>query len=328
MIPAVKQHSGWGFVCGRICVLEGRLVTKDFFMTLLAQERLEDFVPHLQDTLLNEYISPGSPWDDFNAITDRCFFDYVVGLRENCPTTMPTDFFLLQGDYLNAKNALVGLRDYPFQPGLVPLEKIAGIATGDISGLPDPMYTTVASLMTGSGESDPALVDIAMDGTYLRHVLEMAESAGIPLITETACERILARAVVALWRATKLGMSMKTYQQYFLPLGEYTPLLQELMASPNIEMWPALIGGSVGDMMNSALEFPEEEQAAQFELLVANHLARVAKDGQMQTAGPERVFSFIIALYGEIQNLKLVVCGRMSRVDTELLRRRLRECYA
>jgi V/A-type H+-transporting ATPase subunit C len=47
----------------------------------------------------------------------------------------------------------------------------------------------------------------------------------------------------------------------------------------------------------------------------------------MQTAGPERVFAFLIGLQAEMQNMKLVVNGKLNRIDQTLLRQRLREGY-
>jgi len=64
-----------------------------------------------------------------------------------------------------------------------------------------------------------------------------------------------------------------------------------------------------------------------FELSAGNHLTRIAKEGRMQTAGPERVFSFLAGLHVEMQNIRLVVCGLLSRVAPDALRNRLRECY-
>ena len=72
---------------------------------------------------------------------------------------------------------------------------------------------------------------------------------------------------------------------------------------------------------------PRDEQISGFELKVTNHLTQIARDGKMQTAGPERVFAFLVGLQAEIQNMKLVVNGRLNRIDQTLLRQRLREGY-
>jgi V/A-type H+-transporting ATPase subunit C len=71
----------------------------------------------------------------------------------------------------------------------------------------------------------------------------------------------------------------------------------------------------------------EDEQASRFELLTVNQRLRLAQDGRMQTSGPERVFAFLAGLHAEMQNLKLIVTGRLNNIDPVLLGERLREVY-
>lgn len=323
--PRVKQNFRWGFVCGRISVLEGRLVSQDFYSTLLAQDRVEDLVPHIQDTFLHEYLGPGSPWEDFSALTDRCFHEYARSLREDCPSSAPADLFLLQEDYLNLKNALMGVTEFPFRSTLIPHEKLTAIAGGDNGELPEIVQEAGVALLRES--ADPAALDAALDGAYLRHLLEISRAFGNPFIDMCLRERVLARAVAVIWRAVRLGRPLRLLQQHFLPLEDFTPVLTELMSVSDLRAWPAAVAGISGELLGEALEFPEDEQVSQFELLTANRLACDAREGDYQTAGPERVFAFLVALYAEMQNLKLVVCGRLDGVDRDLLRKRLRACH-
>ena len=328
MIAFIKQQPKWGFVCGRISLLEGRLSTQDFFLSLIAQDRVDDLVPQLQDTYLGEYLDPASPWKDFSALADRCFHDRVMSLRENCPSTVPADLFLLQGDYLNVRNALLGAGAYPFSPGLVTLDSVGAVAGGGAADLPGPLGAAVSRLLGDTGEVDPAAVDAVLDGAYLRHVLELCGELGAPLVSAWAQDYVLGRAVVVLWRTLRQHRPLKLYQQSLLPLGELSSVCTELIGTADPSAWPGIVGGEIGDYLAESVNAPEDEQAARFELLVANHLTRLAKAGRMQTAGPERVFSFIGGLCVEMQNLRLVVCGLLSRIAPDVLRNRLRECYA
>jgi V/A-type H+-transporting ATPase subunit C len=101
----------------------------------------------------------------------------------------------------------------------------------------------------------------------------------------------------------------------------------ELTGINNPETWPAVIGGIIGDLFNESLESYADDQISSFDLKVTNYLTRIARDGRLQTAGPERVFSFLAGLSVEMQNLKLVVTGRFNRIDQDLLKERLKDCY-
>jgi len=317
----------WGFVCGRISVLEGRLVSRDFLLGLIAQEHMDDFVPHLQDTFLRDYLAPGAPWADFNALTDRCFYELVMAVRGDCPRTEPADLFLVQDDYLNLKNALLGATAFPFLPGLLSAEQLGAVVNGDTSDLPPLFKEPAMRVLEETSGADATTVDVVLDGAYLRHLIAVAEEMSIPLITECVMARVLARAIVAIWRAVQLERPPKLYEQSFYPIGAFTPMLAELLASGDPTTWPAIVGGALGDLLSEALDAPEQDQASRFELGAANHVVRLAREGQMQVAGPERVFSFLVGLYAEMQNLKLVVCGRFGHIDKPLLRERLRESY-
>jgi V/A-type H+/Na+-transporting ATPase subunit C len=328
MVPKLKNNSRWGFVSGRISVLEGRLLPREFFLNLISQEHLGDLIQHLQDTFLREYLTPGTVWDDFSAICDRCFYEMALSLKGDSPSSLPVDLFLLQGDYLNLKGALTGSSDFPFHFGLLSMDKLISIGQGDQSDLPAPLRESETGIAGESGEIDPAVLEIILDGAYLRHLHSIAGQLKSELVSAYIHDRVLSHIAVILWRALKGQQPLRRYQQYLLPLGDFTPVVTELSGMPNTENWPSVLGGVIGDLLLEAFELPRDEQIPGFEHRVINHLTLVARDGKMQTAGPERVFAFLVGLQAEIQNMKLVVSGRLNRIDQTLLRQRLREGYA
>lgn len=328
MIPVLKNNPHWGFVSGRISVLEGRLLPREFFLSLITLEHPEDLGPHMQDTLLRDSISPGVVWwGDFSELCDRFFYEMILSLREECPSTGPTDIFLLDGDYLNLKSALSGSSDFPFYFGLLSQEKLLMVSHGDYADLPSAFKESEAGVTGEAGEIDSTILDIVLDGAYLRNLLALAREIGSQLITTYTVEKVLAYIVIILWRALRMNQTIRRYPQYLLPLGDFNHTVVELCSLGNVENWPPIVGGSVGDMLSESLELREDDQIPAFELKVSNYLMRIVRDAKLQTAGPERVFGFLVGLQGEIQNLKLVVNGKLNRIDAAVLRQRLRDTY-
>ncbi len=327
MIPKIKNNPRWGFVSARISVLEARLLPREFFLNLIAQEHLEDLVQHMQETFLRDSISPGAVWSDFSDLCDRFFYEMALSIREESPSSLPADLFLLGGDYLNLKSALTGSSEFPFNFGLLSQEKLMAVSHGDYTDLPPALRESESGFMGDSGEMDPAILDIILDGAYLRNLLAMAGKIGSQLITAYIHDRVLSHIVIILWRALRQQQPLRRYQQYLLPVGDFNHVITELSGTPNIDNWPSVVGGEVGDILSESIELQGDEQISGFELRVSNHLTRFARDGKIQTAGPERVFSFLAGLHVEVQNLKLVMNGRLNRIDQALLRQRLRECY-
>jgi V/A-type H+-transporting ATPase subunit C len=327
MFPRIENDMRWGFVSARISVLEGRLLPREFFLNLIAQEHMGDLLQHLQESFMKDYLSPGAVWDDFGDLCDRCFHDMALSVKGDCPSSLPVDLFLLQGDYLNLKSALKGSSDFPFRFGLLPQEKLLGIGQGDRADIPPSLEPSEIGMAREAGEIDPAILDIVLDGAYLRNLLSIAKEIHSELITEYINDRVLSFIIILLWRALRQEQSLRRYQQHLLPLGDFTPVVNELSSMPNAENWPSAVGGVVGSLLSESLELPKDEQIPGFALRAMNHLTKIARDGKTLTAGPERVFSFLVGLQAEIQNLKLVVNGRLSRIDRSLLRQRLGEGY-
>ena len=93
---------------------------------------------------------------------------------------------------------------------------------------------------------------------------------------------------------------------------------------PDPAVWPDIIGGEIGDLFSRALQMPYDEQISTFELKVTNLVLHMATYARFETSGPERVFDFLMALEAEMQNLKLVVTGKINRIDADVLGARLR----
>ncbi|MBI4556822.1 MAG: V-type ATPase subunit [Candidatus Hydrogenedentes bacterium] len=328
MIALKKGQYKWGFVCGRIDALEARRLTKEFFTSLVSQTRTEDIFRLLQDTVLRDALAPGAAWDDFSGVVDRHFYEEMLSLRNDCPDPRIVDLFLLPGDYLNLKRAILHQHSFPFYPATLAAEKLAQVESGDRSALPPPLRDAVAALLDDHDETGHrAVMDIVLDGEYLRQLLTMSAALNIPLVSAYVEDLVLARAVVVLWRVVRANPSMRVYQQYFLPIGKLTSLLNDVIATPDPTEWGGVVKGTLGLRLQEAAEQSEEEQVPRFEQLVANHLLEMSKRSQGQTFGPERVFGYLAALATEAYNLKLAVSGRTNRADTAVLRQRLRECH-
>lgn len=328
MIPLTTQRYDWGYVSGRIAALEARFLGREFIQGLLSA-RVDELLRQLQDTPWGAPMTAGTTFDDCSALIDQRFFEIADSLRHDSPDPTPFDLFLMQGDFLNLKRAVSGEAHFPFPTVRIGAEDLARVAAGDLGAAPDDVREAVEGM-------DPEMdvtqrrtfYDIILDGSYLRHLMELGSGADAPLIRQYVETQVLARAVVVLWRALRSGHAGYAYRRYFLPVDPYTPLLRQLLELDDPATWADVIGGDLGVYMTEAAQRPEDDQAPRFEQLVANELNRLAEHGRYQVFGPERVLSFMAALATEAYNVKVAVCGRLNGIDPGLLRQRLRESYA
>lgn len=329
MIPLATDQYAWGFACGRISALEGSLLSTELFQSLVVLERTEDIFHRLQDTFLREWMVPGAVnFTDWTATIDDYFQGQAMSLRKDLPEPALANLFLLSYDYLNLKRAVLGQTVFPFTPNLFPAERLTAVAAGDSSLLPAHLRPVVAALANVAGsETGSAVVDLALDGAYLRHLLDIGETLDNPLVNACLNDLALGQAILALWRTVAAGASLKLYDRHFLPLGKFNGILLELIASSDVRTWRSAIPGEIGDCFEAAQQVAEEEQMLRFDQLLSNHIMAMAQQGKLQTSGPERVFGYLWGLSVEAYNLKVLISGRINGISPDVLKSRLRTCY-
>ncbi|HPO16978.1 MAG TPA: V-type ATPase subunit [Candidatus Hydrogenedentes bacterium] len=328
MNALTKDRHEWGFACGRVSVLEGRLMPQEFFLSLAAVERSEEIFHRLQDTALREWAGSGAAsWEDWSGIIEDYLNHQVQSLRQDCPNPSLADMFAMNNDYLNLAHTVRDPGHYPFPPSLFPIDRLNEVAGGQTNLLPNAVRATMAELTAGMERDQTLGQDIALDGAYLRHYRALGAGLDAPMLTDWVDERVLGRAVTAFWRAARNNYPMKLYQQYFFPLGAYDGPLSDLLTSGDPQTWSEIIPGPLGDLMREAQQEAEEDQINYFEHKCADYLTGLARRCKMQTAGPERVAAYFWGLSVEAFNLRLVVSGCLNGVDSALLKSRVRATY-
>jgi vacuolar-type H+-ATPase subunit C/Vma6 len=318
----------WGFVCGRISTLEARLLSTEFFHTMVSHPLLEDVMRQLQDTSLREFVMSGADFQDWSGIIDRYFHDLVKSIRKDCPNPAIANLFILRDDYQNLKIAVTGQNTYPFPSATLEPEKLAGVSGGDASHLPSPFREAATAALESVEETrKQQMIDVVLDAAYLRHFLALSETTKAPLVRTYIRDFVLSHALVALWRRHKTEVPAKTLQRYFLPMGSLTNTMNAVFTAGDPATWPDVVRGRLGELLQQAFDEEGVDPARRFEDLSTNHLVALTQRGQGQVSGPERVLAYLRTLASEAHNLKLIVCGRLSRIDPDGLKRRMRVAH-
>lgn len=310
-------------MCGGIAVLEERFRDRDFFMGLLALEEVGDMIPHLQDTVLREYLTPGAEWEDFTEIAKRCFYDTALAVRSMCPSSGPVDVFVAPYDFMNLKTSLAQNTSFPYPFVVFPEDQLVALAKGELPEAPESLKEWPGWSTSEIQHLAPLDLDILLDGAYLRYLLHAAEGIGSDFIRACVRERVKAKVVTLLWRAHALGIPLKRVENHLQPLGELTGLVEDLALQSNPQAWAALVGGEIGDVLAEVQEWGSVDRVPEFASKVDDRLLSVAALGGMQTSGPEAVFSFMAGFEHQLRLLTLVVTGRLGGVDRDGLRRRI-----
>ncbi len=324
----MPYNPDWGFVCGRVSTLEARLLTTEFFQTMVSHPHLEDVMRQLQDTPLRDFFVAGSDFQDWSGIIDRYFHDVVKSIRKDCPNPAIANLFILRDDYQNLKIAVTGQNTFPFPSATLEPDKLSGVSGGDASHLPSPFREAATEALASVEETrGHQMVDVILDAAYLRHLLSLCETTKAPLVCTYIRDFVLARALVALWRRHRAQVPVKALQRYVLPMGSLTSILNGVLNAGEPAHWPDVVRGRLGELLRQAIEEESDDPARRFEDLSTNYLVTLTRRGQGQVSGPERILAYLRTLASEAHNLKLIVCGRLSRIEPEGLKRRMRVAH-
>ena len=330
MVALTKNQNKWGFACGRVSALEGRLISQETFHILAGLEKVKDIFNRLQETALREHMTHGAlTWEDWSTVIDNYVHATILSLKQCSPNGAVSDLYSLSEDYLNLKRAVQNRGSFPFSKSQFDENRLTEVAAGNPSLLPQIIRPAISQLLGGLGtdDTDQFTLEVVLDGAFLRHYLHLAEQTEAPFIVEWVKLRVLGRALVALWRALRAGQSLKTFQTHFLPLGEFNGLITEISVIADPKAWGALIPGRIGDLWLDSFEAAEDEQVSTFETLLSNMLTDIAQRVKLQTAGPERVAGYLWGLWVEAYNLKLIISGKLNELDSDLLKKRIRNTY-
>jgi len=324
-----KGQHRWGFVCGQISVLEGQLMSYDFFVSLASLEKTDDMLHRIQETSLREFMVPGAEtWEDWSTIIDNYVHDQIFDLKKASPSSEITDVFLLSEDYINLKRALNG-KDSLFPENVFTETRLTDASSGNPSLFPETIRPAISIVCNPAGAhvENPLITDIVLDGCYLRHYLWLLTKLNCPLLKDWAENRVLSKLIVLLWRALKVGHNLKLFQQYLLPLEPFNHLIGELCATTEIRSWGNIIPGIIGDIWRECFELEEDEQIPKFEQKVSDLLTDMAKLAKLQTMGPEHAGAFCWGLNVEAFNLKLIISGKLNGLPSNMLKDRIRQTY-
>lgn len=189
----------------------------------------------------------------------------------------------------------------------------------------------------GEKDSLPFIIDLIFDGAYLRYIENFFNEINIEIIKRYLMMYQFVKGLAVIRRAMDLGLDMKLLDQYFLGGFNQTHVFRKLFMStirvsektPHEAFAGAYCDTSLLDQyfvrMLSLNLFPKI--SFQYEVITDNYLLDMIRPVKFIPFGPERVFGYLCGFTTEVFNLKLVLGGKVHRIEENLLKERLRKTY-
>ncbi|MDZ4063450.1 MAG: V-type ATPase subunit [Coriobacteriia bacterium] len=317
----------YGFAVGRVRVLETRLLSRSHFERLLDAPSFAEQKRVLSETVYGGYLESATTADDVERAVDRALADVYEDFLEsaNLPASM-VRFFRTQHDFENLRGMLkaeaVGI------PADELLNDLGSIPAEDfLSGsLPQWLVKVerrVRSAIERDDETLPVdLVDPAVDAEMYVEMCEVAGESTSDHIREIAQLGADLANIKAFLRTRSRNMPVAEAERFFVPCG-HVPIARFIAlyrlplvdAAAQLAALPAL---RVADP--AALLDP-----GRVDVLVDVALARRLRGALMVAIGPEPVIGYVYARRAEASTLRMLLIGKLSGVNTDVLRARLRD---
>ena len=179
----------------------------------------------------------------------------------------------------------------------------------------------------------PFIIDLIFDGAYLRYVEDFCKKIEVEIIKRYLKTFQLMKGLAVIRRAISLRLDMNLLSQYFLEGFDkghvFHKLAKNTVWASEQTVRDVLVETQCNESLQRFLLLNLSRNISfRYEVATDNYLLDVLSPVKYIPFGPERVFGYLCGLATEVFNLKLLLGGKVHRVENNLLRERLRKAYA
>ncbi|GAN34918.1 MULTISPECIES: V0D/AC39 family V-type ATPase subunit [Candidatus Brocadia] len=345
-MPNGTYHHEWCYLSGRVNILECSLLSMNFFEKLLSSNNLNDVLTNLNNTPLKAYFTDSKHLYEFETLLDDYYHDKLYEIRSLSPHSAICDFFLIRNDILNLKKFItsktLGINKNTFLKGTMSKDTWNNEWHGKATSLPKVFKESISFFKTAVNnlkkESLPFIIDLICDGAYLRYIENFSNKINVEIIQRYLMIYQCVKGLKVIRRVMVLKLDMKLLEQYFLEGFDKEHVFYRLMKNTAWISEKTLREAFIGAYCNTPLLdqyfiqvlslnlFPNI--SFQYEVVTDNYLLDIMQPVKFIPFGTERVFGYLCGLTVEVFNLKLVLGGKVHRIESNFLRERLRKTYA
>ena len=351
------RHYDWCYISGRVNILECSLLSSNFFERLLSTDDFKDVLANLNNTPLKSYFTHAKHLYEFEALLDEYYCNRLYEIRSISPDSAVCDFFLLRNDVHNlkmfVKSKTLGTSVEKLFRGTVSRDTLDDVWQDKPKDLPERLRESVSfvkkvvlqhnhnqitphispPLQGGVKKATlPFIIDLIIDGAYLRYVEDYCKKIEVEIIKRYLETYQLVKGLEVIRRAVALKLNMNLLNQYFVEGFDKGHVFHKLAKNTVWASEQTVRDVLVETHCNASLQGLllsnlSRNISFQYEVATDNYLLDMLHPVKYIPFGPERVFGYLCGLATEVFNLKLLLGGKVYRVENNLLRERLRKTY-
>lgn len=321
------------FLTTKIRSMEPSLLNQERMERMLEAKTNADAMSILAECGYGEFSEPTVDAIDEALAAARQRMMTEIGIF--VPDPEMVDIFKIRYDYHNVK-VLLKAEAMNTDPapllmdiGRVPVKMLeTKVRANDLASMPYLLRSSIADARETLGTTqDPQLADFVLDRAYYEEMCQLADKADAPFLSEYVRMTI---------DATNLRTVVRTVR-----MGKHTDFLRDIIfPGGNIRVERVLSAASAGGSIAELFAFTPLKAAAEagveamsggpltrFEKLCDDAVMSFLKTAKYATVGDAPVVAYLAAKENEFTAIRIILTGRFSGIDAEIIKERLREAY-
>lgn len=256
-------------------------------------------------------------------------------LADRAPDREPVELFRMKYDYHNLKTLIKAeaMGQEPMRlmsaSGRVEPERLRELyhegRYGEMPGLMGPSAKEAKELLGRT--ANPQLADFVLDRAYYTELKDTAKSMQSGFLQGYAALLIDCGNLKSAVRTLRMGKSREFLAQALIPGGSVSE--DRIAAAGDREALSALY---LHSPLESAAALGAEAAVGgamtAFERACDNAVNSYLKQAKLISYGSEPLVAYLAAVEGEITAVRMILTGRLSGIDAQVIRERLRDLYA
>lgn len=327
------ERTDFASIVPKVKVWETRLLNKSFYDKLIDLNTLEDAIKALQETNYGEDIKELN----FELSLDSSYKSVCENLDKTMKHTEVIKFVRLKNDYNNIKTLIKSKildKDFSYilsRNGTVDLEILNVAFENDNYGELHILMNecVIESFNSYAINKDTQKIDIIVDRYMYRHMKEIISNMGSDFMSNYIDMVIDLTNLKTTLRIKKMKKDKAFLKEVLLENGKLSLDFFIDILNTSIEDIPSkFIRTSYNKLVSeSIIEYLKSNSLSGLEINIDNYIMNFVRDAKFISMGVEPVFAYLYARETENKNLRIVLAGKLNKVDSSIIKERLRDNY-
>lgn len=317
----------------KVKVWETKLLNKSFYDKLIEFNTLEETFKSLQDSLNEDNINI----NNFELMLSSLYENSCKELYKTIKHRDVLDFVCLKNDYNNIRTLIKSKilnKDFSYilnKNGTLDLEILKSSINndnyGDLSSLMK--EAVIESLKSYEDTNDIQKIDIIIDKYMYKHLKMIVSNMNSDFMNNYINMVIDLTNLKTTLRVKKLNKDKIFLKEVLLEEGKLSIDNFIQILDSNIEDIPnKFVRTDYNVLVSESIdEYLKTKSLSGLEKNIDNYIMKFVRDAKYISFGVEPIFAYLYAREVEIKNLRIILAGKINKVNVEIIKERLRDNY-